>query len=186
MNEFTYKTITQSTEAEFKDRGSRFIAYAYPVENVNQIKQHLKSLKEQHPKAVHHCLAWRLGYDQNLFRASDDGEPSGSAGKPILGQIDSLELTNCLIIVVRYFGGVLLGVPGLINAYKTSALLSLEKNSIVTRNKEVNYKLEFDYTLMNEVMRVVKQYDLTIKKQEMQLFCMTRARHSHSQITTPF
>lgn len=172
MNEFTYKTITLSTEAEFKDRGSRFIAYAYPVENLNQIKLHVKSLKEQHPKAVHHCLAWRLGYDQNLFRASDDGEPSGSAGKPILGQIDSLELTNCLIIVVRYFGGVLLGVPGLINAYKTSSLLSLEKNSIVTKNKEVNYKLEFDYTLMNEVMRIVKQYDLTIKKQEMQLFCI--------------
>lgn len=189
MNEFTYKTITQSTEAEFKDRGSRFIAYAYPVENVNQIKQHLKSLKEQHPKAVHHCLAWRLGYDQNLFRASDDGEPSGSAGKPILGQIDSLELTNCLIIVVRYFGGVLLGVPGLINAYKTSALLSLEKNSIVTRNKEVNYKLEFDYTLMNEVMRVVKQYDLTIKKQEMQLFCMIElgiTLSNHDTILTKF
>lgn len=170
-NKFTYKTITLSTEAEFKDRGSRFIAYAIPVTNVEQIKHHTKSLKELHPKAVHHCLAWRLGYDQNLYRASDDGEPSGSAGKPILGQIDSRELTHCLVVVVRYFGGVLLGVPGLIQAYKTSSSLALDLNTIIEKNKVVTYKIEFDYTIMNDVMRIIKQHNLTLHKQDLQLFC---------------
>lgn len=169
---FTYKTITETSNAEFKDRGSRFIAYAFPVETTEQIKLHLKAIKEMHPKAVHHCLAWRLGHDQNQFRASDDGEPSGSAGKPILGQLDSMELTNCLVVVVRYFGGVLLGVPGLIHAYRSAAAMALEQNRILEKNKEVLYKLQFDYTLMNEVMRIVKQFEITIKKQEMLLFCV--------------
>ena len=117
MNEEFYYTIAQPVVTEFKDRGSRFLAYAYPLASVDDFKAKMKLLKEEHPKAVHHCFAYRLGVDGNTFRVSDDGEPSGSAGRPILGQIDSKQLCNVLVVVVRYFGGTLLGVPGLINAY---------------------------------------------------------------------
>ena len=172
LNQYTYKSISTSSDAEFKDRGSRFIAYAFPVSTLEEIKRHIKSLKELHPKAVHHCFAWRLGNNQTQYRANDDGEPSGSAGKPILGQLDSAGLTNTLIVVVRYFGGVLLGVPGLINAYKTSSQLALAETTILEKNIEVRYQLEFDYTIMNEVMRIMKQYPVTIIHQEMQLFCI--------------
>jgi uncharacterized YigZ family protein len=131
----------------------------------------LKILKELHPKAVHHCFAFKLGLDDTNYRAVDDGEPSGSAGKPILGQIQSFQLTNTMVVVVRYFGGVLLGVPGLINAYKITAQLALQENEIIQKNVEVSYLIKFDYTLMNEVMRILKQYDCTILKHEMMLFC---------------
>ncbi|KAI9435670.1 ribosomal protein S5 domain 2-type protein, partial [Russula earlei] len=112
--------------AEFKDRGSRFIAYAYPIQSADDCKRYLQELKKEHPKAVHHCFAYRLGLDGNSFRVSDDGEPSGTAGKPIMGQIDSKQLANVLIVVVRYFGGTLLGVPGLINAYRSAAAMALQ------------------------------------------------------------
>ena len=171
MSQEFYNTITQPVVAEFKDRGSQFLAYAYPLSSVDEFKLKLKALKEEHHKAVHHCFAYRLGVDGNTFRVSDDGEPSGSAGRPILGQIDSKELTNVLIIVVRYFGGTLLGVPGLINAYKTAAALALQTTPIVQKQIEVNYFLHFDYTRMNDVMIVVKQYNCTVIKQEMNLFC---------------
>src|SRR5690349_11582622 len=118
-----YNTIERPAVAELKERGSRFIAYAYPVSTVEAVKKQLESLKKEHPKANHHCFAYRLGLDNNVFRVSDDGEPSGTAGKPILGQIDSKQLTDTLIIVVRYFGGTLLGVPGLIHAYKSAAVM---------------------------------------------------------------
>ena len=121
-----YNTIEKPATAEFKDRGSKFLAYVYPVQLIEEFKIRLADLKKEHPKAVHHCFAYRLGTDKNNFRVSDDGEPSGTAGRPILGQIDSKELTNVVIIVVRYFGGTLLGVPGLINAYKTSASMVLQ------------------------------------------------------------
>ncbi|HEU4633284.1 MAG TPA: YigZ family protein, partial [Flavisolibacter sp.] len=121
-----YNTIEKPSSAEFKDRGSRFLAYAFPIQSVDDFKKRLKNLKEEHPKAAHHCFAYRTGTDGNTFRAGDDGEPSGSAGKPILGQIDSKELTNIGVVVVRYFGGTLLGVPGLINAYKTVTSLALQ------------------------------------------------------------
>ena len=120
---------------------------------------------------MHHCYAYKLGLDDTNYRAVDDGEPSGSAGKPILGQIQSFQLTNTMVVVVRYFGGVLLGVPGLINAYKTSAQLALQENEIIQKNVEISYLMKFDYTQMNEVMRILKQYDCTILKQEMMLFC---------------
>ena len=171
MNDEFYYTIAQPVVAEFKDRGSRFLAYAYPISSVKEFKEKLKQLKEEHHKAVHHCFAYRLGIDENIFRVSDDGEPSGSAGKPILGQIDSKELTNVLIIVVRYFGGTLLGVPGLINAYKTVASLALQTTPIVQKQIELSYSLQFDYTRMNDVMMIVKQYNCTVIKQEMILFC---------------
>lgn len=169
-----YQTIDKTGFAEFKDRGSRFLAFAFPMATVEEFKQQLQQLKKEHPKAVHHCFAYRIGLDGNLFRVSDDGEPSGSAGRPILGQIDSKELTNLGIIVVRYFGGTLLGVPGLINAYKSAASMALQLIPVVQKSVEVPYDLQFDYTRMNEVMVIVKQYNCTVIMQEMQLFCHLR------------
>lgn len=169
--EFFY-TIDKPSFAEFKDRGSKFLAFAYPVDTIEAFKVHLQHLKKEHPKAVHHCFAYRLGLDKNNFRVNDDGEPSGSAGRPILGQIDSKELTNVAVIVVRYFGGTLLGVPGLINAYKTATSIALQTTPIVQRPVMVNYQLQFDYTKQNDVMVILKQYNCTVIKQQQQLFCM--------------
>ncbi len=172
-NEY-YQTIDKQGYAEFKDRGSRFLAYAFPMNTPDAFKQQLQQLKKEHPKAVHHCFAYRIGLDGNLFRVSDDGEPSGSAGKPILGQIDSKGLTDIGVIVVRYFGGTLLGVPGLINAYKSSAAMALQMIPVVQKPIEVNYDVSFDYTIMNEVMMIVKQFNCTVLHQEMQLFCLLK------------
>jgi uncharacterized YigZ family protein len=169
-----YLTIGQTSNAEFKDRGSRFIACAFPIESADDFKKHLAELKKEHPKAVHHCFAYRIGLDGNNFRVSDDGEPSGSAGRPILGQLDSKQITNTLIVVVRYFGGTLLGVPGLINAYKTAAALSLQTTTVIQKPIEVNYELHFDYTKMNDVMMIVKQCNCTVINQESQLFCLLK------------
>lgn len=157
--------------AEFRDRGSKFLAYTFPLNHADELKTHIQTLKKEHPKAVHHCYAYRIGTDGQQFRANDDGEPSGSAGRPILGQIDSAGLTNVLIVVVRYFGGTLLGVPGLINAYKTAATDALALCEIVEKNIEYTLGLSFDYTIMNEVMTVLKQYEVSVLKQDMQLFC---------------
>lgn len=166
-----YTTIEQSAVAEFKDRGSKFLAYAFPAASADQFKSELQKLKELHPKANHHCFAYRIGNDGSQFRVNDDGEPSGSAGRPILGQIDSKQLVNAAVVVVRYFGGTLLGVPGLINAYKTSASLVLQTIPAVQKQIEVFYRAEFDYTRMNEVMMILKQCNCTIQEQELQLFC---------------
>lgn len=171
----TYKTIADQTNAEFKDRGSKFLAYAYPIQTAEDVKQRLQVLKKEHPKAVHHCYAYRIGTDGLQFRANDDGEPSGSAGRPILGQLDSAGLTNVLVVVVRYFGGTLLGVPGLINAYKTATADSLGIATVVEKNIEHRVTLEYEYSLMNEVMQVLKQHEATIYKQDMQLFCVLEA-----------
>ncbi len=167
-----YYTIEKTSEAEFKDRGSKFIAYAFPVATMEEVKTCLNKVKTEHPKATHHCFAWRLGLDGNSYRVSDDGEPSGSAGRPILGQVDSKEITNTLIVVARYFGGTLLGVPGLINAYKTAASLALQVTPVVQKQVEVVYRIQFDYTIMNPVMMTVKQFNCTVLSQDMQLFCM--------------
>jgi uncharacterized YigZ family protein len=166
-----YYTIEKPGVAEFKDRGSKFTAYAFPIESADHFKKHSQELKKEHPKAVHHCFAYRIGTDGNNFRVSDDGEPSGTAGRPILGQIDSKQVTNVAIVVVRYFGGTLLGAPGLINAYKTVASLALQVTPVIQKQIEVNFKIQFDYTRMNEVMMVLKQHNCTIINQEMQLFC---------------
>lgn len=171
MSADLYYTIEETSVAEFKDRGSKFIAHAFPISSREDFKQLLAGLKKEHPKAAHHCFAYRLGTEGINHRVSDDGEPSGTAGRPILGQIDSKQLTNVLVVVVRYFGGTLLGVPGLINAYKTATALALNTR-IVQKAVLINYSLEFDYTKMNEVMRVVKQFDLLVIKNEMQLFCV--------------
>jgi uncharacterized YigZ family protein len=166
-----YYTIEKFSVAEFKDRGSKFLAHAFPISTAEDFKKRLKELKEEHPKAAHHCFAYRLGIDKNNFRSGDDGEPSGSAGKPILGQIDSKELTNVAVVVVRYFGGTLLGVPGLINAYKISTSLALQLTAIVRKPILIQYDLHFDYTLMNEVMMVMKRFGCVIVQNETQLFC---------------
>lgn len=166
-----YYTIEKPSMAEYKDRGSKFIAYSFPVKDVNGFKERLAEIKKEHPKATHHCFAYRIGLDGNTFRVSDAGEPSGTAGRPILGQIDARQLTDVLIIVVRYFGGTLLGVSGLINAYKSAASLVLQVTPVVQKAVELTYHLEFDYTLLNEVMTVIRQYGCSIASRQMQLFC---------------
>lgn len=167
-----YLTIAQPANAEFKDRGSKFLAFAFPVSTIDECKSHISNLKKEHPKAVHHCFAYKLGLDGTVFRSNDDGEPSGSAGKPILGQIISKQLTDVLVVVVRYFGGTLLGVPGLINAYKTATALVLQTTPIIQKPIEICKEYEFDYTKMNDIMQIVKKYNCTIIKQEIQLFCL--------------
>lgn len=166
-----YFTIEKGSFAEFRDRGSRFIAYVYPAQTVDDCKQLLQQTRKEHPKAVHHCFAWRIGADGNTFRQSDDGEPSGTAGRPILGQIDSKQLVNVMVVVVRYFGGTLLGVPGLINAYKSATAMALQLVPVVQKSVEISYDLQFDYTQVNEVMNIVKQNNCSVIRQEMQLFC---------------
>lgn len=170
MDSFYYYTIEQPSMAEFKDRGSKFFAFAYPAKDIDSCKKILAQLKKEHGKAVHHCLAYRLGVDGSTFRVSDDGEPAGSAGRPILGQIDSKGLTNVLVVVVRYFGGTLLGIPGLINAYKTATALALQLSPIIKKPIEIAYELNFDYHQMNEVMMLVKQYNCSVVEQTAQLF----------------
>lgn len=166
-----YFTIEKTATAEYKDRGSKFIAYAFPVKSTDDVKECLLVVKKEHPKATHHCFAYRLGTDGLQFRASDDGEPSGTAGKPILGQIDSKQLTDTIVIVVRYFGGTLLGAPGLINAYKMATALVLQLIPAVQKNVERKFQLSFDYTILNVVMNTIKQNNCSILSQELQLFC---------------
>ena len=167
-----YFTIEKPSVAEYKDRGSRFIGYVYNIETVNDFKERLADIKKEHPKATHHCFAYRLGLDKNNFRVSDNGEPSGTAGRPILGQIDSKELTNVVVFVVRYFGGSLLGVPGLINAYKTAAALAIQTTPVIQKPVTVNYNLQFDYTQLNTMLAIIKQNKCVILRQDLQLFCV--------------
>jgi uncharacterized YigZ family protein len=169
--DFYFNTVTQNGTATYTDRGSKFIAYLYPLKDVADFKQKLAALKKEHAKATHHCFAYRLGLEGTVFRVSDDGEPAGTAGRPILAQIDSHQLTNVLIVVVRYFGGSLLGVPGLINAYKAAATFAIQVTPTVQQSITDRFQLQFDYTQMNEVMRIVKQFDCFVEKQEVQLFC---------------
>jgi len=169
-----YFTIDKPSTAEFKDRGSKFIAFAFAIETADDFKKQLQALKKEHPKAVHHCFAYRIGTDGNNFRSGDDGEPSGTAGKPILGQIDSKAITNVAVIVVRYWGGTLLGVPGLINAYKTATSLALQVTPVIQKQVEINHTIEFEYNQMNEVMMVLKQFNCTVISNEMQLFCIIK------------
>lgn len=170
-----YVTLAAPATALFKDRGSKFHAYAYPVYTAADIKERLQALKKEHPKAVHHCYAYRLGTDGLQFRANDDGEPSGSAGKPILGQIDSAGLTNVLVVVVRYFGGTLLGVPGLINAYKTAAADAFATVGREEKWIEQLLLINCDYNAISEVLYLLKQNEATIYQQELQLFCSITA-----------
>lgn len=167
----TFKTIAAPSEGLFKNKGSKFIAYVYPVKTEDEIKKHIKMLKEQHYKARHHCYAFRLGKNGEVYRANDDGEPSGTAGRPIYGQLLSFELTNVLVVVVRYFGGTLLGTSGLINAYKTATCEILSQSELVEVIVSDIYQLRFDYTIQSQVERVIKQFDLTITDAVYEMDC---------------
>ncbi|TWO30891.1 YigZ family protein [Seonamhaeicola sediminis] len=168
----TYKTITVATEnILFKDKNSKFFGYAFPVLNENEAKEHIEKLKKEHHSARHWCYAYKIGIETIIFRANDDGEPSNSAGMPIYNQLLSFDVTNALIVVVRYFGGIKLGVSGLINAYKTTAQLTLEASNIVKKTINIDYNIFFGYKSMNTVMRIIKEKNLNITNQKMELDC---------------
>ena len=168
----TYKSITEaSEEVIFKDKNSKFFGYAYPIKSEEEVKDIIDDLKKKHHQARHWCYAWQLGKEEHQFRANDDGEPSNSAGMPIYGQIQSFDVTNILIVVVRYFGGVKLGVGGLINAYKTAAQMALENSNILKRTIDELYVLKFDYPEMNVVMRIIKEHNLNVIDQKLALDC---------------
>lgn len=172
----TYRTLEAPIEAEFKDKGSRFIAYAYPVQTAAEVKSRVDALREAHHKARHWCYAYRLGTNGLKFRANDDGEPSGSAGRPILGQIDSAGLTDVLVVVVRYFGGTLLGVPGLIHAYKTATAEALSQAVVVEKNIEKTVSIQCAYPVLNEAIRIAKQHQGQVIEQDLQLDCRLTVR----------
>ncbi|QXP73782.1 YigZ family protein [Tenacibaculum sp. AHE15PA] len=168
----TYKTIdVASEETLFKDRNSKFFGYAFPVFTEDDVKEAIESLKKKHHSARHFCYAWQFGTETIRFRANDDGEPSNSAGMPIYGQIQAFDVTNILIVSVRYFGGTKLGVGGLINAYRTSAQLALEISNIKEKTIDIQYQLTFDYDMMNKVQRVVKERNLNIIAQKLEMDC---------------
>lgn len=167
----TYRTIAQPTESIYKEKGSKFLAFAYPVYSEEEIKEHLTELRKKYFDARHHCYAYVLGADKSRYRANDDGEPNHSAGDPILGQIRSAELSNVLVVVVRYFGGTKLGVSGLINAYKTSTADALAEATIIEKHETAFLKIHFAYPQMNDVMSLVKEYNLDVRKQEFELDC---------------
>ena len=172
MEKDSYKTITKASEETlFKDRNSKFFGYAFPVLHEDDVKESIDLLRKKHHAARHFCYAYQIGVEQIKFRANDDGEPNNSAGMPIYGQIQSFEVTNVLIVSVRYFGGTKLGVGGLINAYKSSAQISLEASEIIEKTIDIFFQLNFQYDLMNKVMRIVKEKNLTIVSQKLELDC---------------
>ncbi|MDE5945038.1 MAG: YigZ family protein [Rikenella sp.] len=174
----TYLTVAGPSEGLYKDKGSRFLAFAYPIFSETEVKPIVDRLRATYHDARHHCYAWRLGIEASeggvRFRANDDGEPAGSAGRPILGQIMSRELTNLLVVVVRYFGGIKLGVPGLIAAYKEATADALANVEIVERTEDRALEVEFPYLAMNEVMRVVKDTEARVLGQDFDLACRMR------------
>ncbi len=177
-----YRTIKQRSEGVFRDRGSKFIAFAFPVYTKDEIKRTLAELRKEYHDARHHCYAYRLGASKEIFRANDDGEPSGSAGNPILGQIRSFELSNILIVVVRYFGGTLLGVGGLIHAYRTAAANAIQDATIITGAEQDLIEIDFPYVMMNKIMKIIRDEGMKIKEQEFTENCRIKAsiRRSHT------
>lgn len=178
----TYLTIEKPSEAIFRDRGSKFMAFAYPINAEGDIKAILANLKTEHPKANHHCWAMRLGIDRSVFRLNDDGEPSGTAGRPILNTLLSRNITNILVVVVRYFGGTLLGVPGLINAYKTATEVALNTAVIIEKTLDDTYLISFDYQQMNDVMKIIKEDNLTILEQQLDNNCTVKVAIRKMQV----
>ena len=183
----TYKTITSpSSEILFKEKNSKFYGYAFPVTTEEEIKTHLDLLKKQHQGAVHFCYAFQLGTETTIFRANDDGEPNNSAGMPIYGQIQSFNLTNVLVVVVRFFGGVKLGVGGLISAYRTAAKMALDASKIIETTIDVLLKIKFDYKNMNKIMRIIKEKKLNITSQKLNESCeiiiSVRKKKCHNNI----
>lgn len=171
MSKDSYKTIARAAETTYRQLSSKFLVYAYPVESEEEIKEYLDALRKRWFDATHHCYAWRLGPQGEHFRANDDGEPSSTAGKPILGQLLSQDVTNCLVVVVRYFGGTKLGVPGLIAAYKESTALVLSECEIVERTVDVRINVSFSYMAMNDVMRIVKDMQPRVVDQQFDNLC---------------
>ena len=167
----SYKSIAAQAKGLFKDNGSRFIAHAYPVETEEEVKEIVASLKKEYYDARHHCYAYRLGYQGDRFRANDDGEPSGSSGRPILGQIDSNGLSDILVVVVRYFGGIKLGIPGLIRAYRTSTADAIANAEIIEKTASRMFRIHFGYMSMNSVMKVMKDLGLELKNQNFDMEC---------------
>ena len=167
----TFRSISGPSTGLFKDNGSRFIAHAFPVSSEEEIKERISSLKKEYHDARHHCYAYRLGYRRDVFRANDDGEPSSSAGRPILGQIDSLELSDVLVVVVRYFGGIKLGIPGLIRAYRTSSADAIANSEVVEKIAVRRFRLSFGYMDMNAVMKLVKDFGLSPTAQDFGMEC---------------
>ncbi|MDY0076004.1 MAG: YigZ family protein [Bacteroidales bacterium] len=171
MIDDTYNIITNSGEGLYKDKGSKFIAHAFPVESESEAKEAIEEIKKKFHDARHHCYAYMIGSDKSCFRSNDDGEPSGTAGKPILNQILSKDITNVCVVVVRYFGGTKLGVSGLINAYKSAAREALDQSNVEERTIDEVYSLEFEYPLMNEVMRILKEENLQQINPRFELSC---------------
>lgn len=169
--EDTYKTIAGSSEGLYKEKGSKFLAFAYHVESEDEVKARLGELRKKYYDARHHCYAYSLGAKRTAIRMNDDGEPSGTGGKPIYGQLLSMDVTDVLVVVVRYFGGVLLGTSGLANAYKTAAREALETATVEERTVDDRYEVKFKYEQMNDVMKIVKDYGLTLKKQVFEMEC---------------
>lgn len=167
----TYKTINKCSEGLYREKGSKFIARVYHVNSETQIKEHLAQLRKEFYDARHHCYAYQLGFDKSAYRVNDDGEPSGTAGRPIFGQIQSFDLTNVLIVVIRYFGGTKLGIGGLINAYRSATKEAIENNKIETRTINEVYKINYPYPCMNEVMKIMKDYKLEQKDQIFEMDC---------------
>jgi uncharacterized YigZ family protein len=167
----TYKTILQVAEGTYKDKGSKFIAIAGPAATEEEVKDRLAEIRNKFHDARHHCFAYVLGVDKSATRYNDDGEPSGTAGRPIFGQINSRDLTNTLVVVVRYFGGVKLGVRGLINAYKAASSEALSQVEIITKTVNESFRIDFEYPMMNSVMKIVKDDDLKILSQDFQMKC---------------
>ncbi len=180
--EDSYLTISAQSEGAFSNRGSKFRAFAYPISSELEIKALVTHLKSEHPKANHHCWAIRISTDRSIFRVNDDGEPSGTAGRPILNVLLSHNLTNILVIVVRYFGGTLLGVPGLINAYKLATEDALNKAKIIEKTVNDIYKISFNCLLMNEVMKVVKSENLIVTDQKVDTYCDFQLQVRKSQV----
>jgi uncharacterized YigZ family protein len=178
----TYRTIEKPSEGLFRDRGSKFLAFAYPVSNESELKSHLAELRSAHAKANHHCWAVRLTTDRSIFRINDDGEPSGTAGRPILNTLLSRDLTNVAVVVVRYFGGTLLGVPGLINAYKIATEDALKQAAVIERTVNDVYTIEFDYLQMNDVMRIIKEDGIAILTQSFDNDCSIRVSIRKMQV----
>jgi uncharacterized YigZ family protein len=167
----TYKTITEVSKGIYKEKASKFLSFAFPVTTEEEVKKILQDLRKEYFDANHHCYAYQLGYDKSAYRVNDDGEPSGTAGRPIYGQIQSFDLTNILIVVIRYFGGTKLGVSGLIRAYKVSACEALESAAIVEKQVYDHYRILFHYDIMNEAMRFIKENHLNIIAARYELEC---------------
>jgi len=177
-----YKTIAEPSQGSFRDKGSKFLAFAFPASSELEVKYHLDTLRKKYYDATHHCYAYILGFDKSAYRVNDDGEPSGTAGRPIYGQLLSADLTNTLIVVVRYYGGTNLGVPGLIHAYKTAANDAISNATILTKIVKETYEIQYPYEVMNDVMKIIKDEILEVINNEFGMKCVIRLAIRHSDV----